>query len=136
MINGDEFQQLELEINSLGVEAIASTRVAELLTTIKTLDVQLLIAQNALELSLTNIGNVVPDIAQKVMSMCGRTDQKTKKKVAELAAGLVSQCDDSVQTYLAKAMMDALSLLGVDLGDLTGEATEESNDEWTPHNHD
>ena len=134
MISGEEFQALEERV-AAGVE-LTIEHAKTLLDTVRALDVQLLIAQNALELSLANTSNVVPDIAQKVMSMCGRTDQKTKKKVAELAAGLVSQCDDSVQTYLAKAMIDALSLLGVDLGDLTEEATEESNDEWTPHNHD
>ena len=130
MISGEDFQKVEQELAS-GASTISSEIVSSLVETIKVLDLHLAIAQNSIELSLANTGNVVPDIAHKVMSICGRTDQKTKKKVAELAAQVVAQCEDSVQTYLAKAILEAMQL---------PEVQPESQDDpyagSAPHNHD
>ena len=130
MISGEDFQKVEQELAS-GASTISSEIVSSLVETIKVLDLHLAIAQNSIELSLANTGNVVPDIAHKVMSICGRTDQKTKKKVAELAAQVVAQCEDSVQTYLAKALLEAMQL---------PEVQPESQDDpyagRAPHNHD
>lgn len=128
MISGEDFQALEEQITE-GVE-VAQERIKDLLDTIRALDLQLLIAQNALDLTLTNLNNVVPELAQKVLSMCGRTDQKIKKKIAELSAGVVAECEGSVQSYLAKATIEALGVLGIQLPE------PEDDDDWTPNNHD
>ena len=131
MISAEDFQEIEQTIAS-GASTVASEKVEALIETIKVLDLHLAIAQNSVELSLANTGSVVPDLAHQVMSMCGRTDQKTKKKVAELAAQVVNQCEDSVQTYLAKAIIEAMGL-----SDSTAaSAEEEVGDGWVPHNHD
>jgi hypothetical protein len=59
--------------------------------------------------------------------MCGRTDSKSKKKVAELAANAVLQCEGSVQTYLVKATLEAMKVLGINLDDIS--ETEEDTDD-------
>jgi hypothetical protein len=139
VINTEDFQQLVSDLEA-GVEP--SVSVADLVATIRALDVQLLIAQNALELSIANLNIAVSDTAQQVLAACGRTDNKTKKKMAELAAGMVNKCEGSVQTYLAKAFIEAAENLGVswpsDADLLTEEEIPviEAGDPWAPHNHD
>lgn len=112
MIDAEEFQKIVAAVEE-GTE-VTRDQVAGLIDVIQRLDLQLLIAQNGLELSLTNLANVVPDLAERVLALAGRTDKKIKKKIAELAAGTVAQCEDSVQTYLVKATLEALNLLGID----------------------
>lgn len=130
MISAEDFQKVEQEL-ATGASTVASETVESLVETIKVLDFHLAITQNAIELSLANTGNVVPDIAHKVMAMCGRTDQKMKKKVAEVAAQVVVQCEDSVQTYLAKAILEAMELSNV-----KSEPQEDPYAGQAPHNHD
>jgi hypothetical protein len=112
LIDAEEFQKIVAAVEE-GTE-VTRDQVAGLIDVIQRLDLQLLIAQNGLELSLTNLANVVPDLAERVLALAGRTDKKIKKKIAELAAGTVAQCEDSVQTYLVKATLEALNLLGID----------------------
>lgn len=121
MLSAEEFQEI--------VEAVADNKTitqeqaTSLIDVIHRLDLQLLIAQNGLELSLANMTVVVPDLAERVLSASGRTDNKIKKKVAELAAGVVVQFEDSVQTYLVNATLEALQLLGITPEDIAVEET-------------
>ena len=121
MLSAEEFQEI--------VEAVADNKTitqeqaTSLIDVIHRLDLQLLIAQNGLELSLANMTVVVPDLAERVLSASGRTDSKIKKKIAELAAGVVVQFEDSVQTYLVNATLEALQLLGITPEDIAVEET-------------
>jgi hypothetical protein len=124
LIKPEDFQQL---VQDLEENKPRNISVVELVDTIKELDMQLLIAQNALELSMVNLSTVVPDLAERVLAMCGRTDSKSKKKVAELAANAVLQCEGSVQTYLVKATLEAMKVLGINLDDIS--ETEEDTDD-------
>jgi hypothetical protein len=136
LIDAEEFQKIVAAYEQ-GFE-VTPDQVAGLIDVIQRLDLQLLIAQNGLELSLANLTNVVPDLAERVLALAGRTDNKIKKKVAELAAGTVAQCEDSVQTYLVKATLEALKLLGVEPEDLIQdeEPVHVEEDTFVPHNHD
>jgi hypothetical protein len=121
MISAEEFQEI--------VEAVADDKVitqeqaTSLIDVIHRLDLQLLIAQNGLELSLANVNVIVPDLAERVLAASGRTDNKIKKKIAQLAAGTVVQFEDSVQTYLVNATLEALQLLGITPEDIAVEET-------------
>lgn len=121
MLSAEEFQEI--------VEAVADNKTitqeqaTSLIDVIHRLDLQLLIAQNGLELSLANMTVIVPDLAERVLSASGRTDNKIKKKIAELAAGVVVQFEDSVQTYLVNATLEALQLLGITPEDIAVEET-------------
>ncbi len=111
MINAEEFQEIVAAVADN--KDITQGQAASLIDVIHRLDLQLLIAQNGLELSLANVNVIVPDLAERVLAMSGRTDNKSKKKVAELAAGTVVKFEDSVQTYLVKATLEAMELLGI-----------------------
>jgi hypothetical protein len=121
LLNAEEFQEI--------VEAVADNKTitqdqaASLIDVIHRLDLQLLIAQNGLELSLANVNVIVPDLAERVLAASGRTDNKIKKKIAQLAAGTVVQFEDSVQTYLVNATLEALQLLGITPEDIAVEET-------------
>jgi len=139
MISAENFEEI--------VEAVAANKnvtqeqVSSLIDVIRRLDLQLLIAQNGLELTLTNAHVVIPNLAERVLSLAGRTDQKIKKKVAELAAQNVVELESSVQAYLVKATIEAMNLLGINFED----DDEDENINITkedpyageaPHNHD
>jgi hypothetical protein len=134
LLNAEEFQEI---ITAVAEDKdITKEQVAGLIDVIHRLDLQLLIAQNGLELSLANVNVIVPDLAERVLAMSGRTDNKSKKKVAELAAGTVVQFQDSVQTYLVNATLEAMELLGITPENFAVEETDLDNDLWVPHNHD
>ena len=140
MIKPEEFKKLVEDLEA-GVAPTADLDV--LATTIRALDVQLLIAQNALDLSMENARIAVSNIAEQVLAACGRTDQKTKKKIAEMAAGMVARCEESVQMYLAKALLEATSTLGLEWPEAEESAEDpdlwsssEPDPLWAPHNHD
>ena len=91
-----------------------------LVKTIQQMDVQLLIGQNALQLAMENLAVAVPAIGQKVMERCGRTDKKVKHAVAEMSADLVGSCEESIQSYMIGAMLEAAQMLDVSLDELLG----------------
>ena len=141
MISAEDFEEI--------VEAVAANKdvtqeqVSSLIDVIRRLDLQLLIAQNGLELTLTNAHVVIPNLAERVLSLAGRTDQKIKKKVAELAAQNVIELESSVQAYLVKATIEAMNLLGINFEDEDEDEDENINitkeDPYAgeaPHNHD
>lgn len=137
MIKPEDFKKL---VDDIAAGNPVSVSIGDLVDTIKEMDLQLLISQNALELCLTNLVSVVPDLAEKVLAMSGRTEQKIKKKVAELAAGVVSQCEDSLQTYMFKAQLEAMRLMNISVDDLIAEQAAavvvEEEDSFVPNNQD
>jgi hypothetical protein len=137
LIKPEDFKKL---VDDIAAGNPVSVAVSDLVDTIKEMDLQLLISQNALELCLTNLVSVVPDLAEKVLAMSGRTEQKIKKKVAELAAGVVSQCEDSLQTYMVKAQLEAMRLMNISVDDLITEQAAavavEEEDSFVPNNQD
>jgi hypothetical protein len=121
LLSAEEFQEIVAAVADN--KTITQDQAASLIDVIHRLDLQLLIAQNGLELSLANVNVIVPDLAERVLAASGRTDNKIKKKIAELAAGVVVQFENSVQTYLVNATLEALQLLGITPEDIAVEET-------------
>ena len=129
MLNAEEFQEIVAAVADN--KDITQGQAASLIDVIHRLDLQLLIAQNALELSLANVNVVVPDLAERVLAASGRTDNKSKKKIAELAAGVVAQFEGSVQTYLVNATLEAMQLLGIKPDEFLNDDDEEEDEDTT-----
>ncbi len=119
MIKPEEFEKIIKSVED-GVE-VTIDEVRNLIDTIRQMDLQLLIGQNALNLAIENIHVIVPTLAQQVMERCGRTDKKIKKFVSELSAQNVLQFEASVQSYVVNALMEASRLLNITLNDLVGD---------------
>jgi hypothetical protein len=119
LIKPEEFEKIIKSVED-GVE-ITVDEVRNLIDTIRQMDLQLLIGQNALNLAIENIHVIVPTLAQQVMERCGRTDKKIKKFVSELSAQNVLQFEASVQSYVVNALMEASRLLNITLNDLVGD---------------
>jgi len=120
MLTGDQYEQIA-NARATG-EQVTDEQVDALLTTIQKLDLHLAIAQNALQLSIENITVAVPSLAESVMQSCGRTDQKMKKKVADMAASAVANCENSLHTYITSAFLEAARMLGEDIEDFIGQS--------------
>lgn len=129
MLNAEEFQEIVAAVADN--KDITQGQAASLIDVIHRLDLQLLIAQNALELSLANVSVIVPDLAERVLAASGRTDNKSKKKIAELAAGVVAQFEGSVQTYLVNATLEAMQLLGIKPDEFLNDDEEEEDEDTT-----
>jgi hypothetical protein len=119
LIKPEEFEKIIKSVED-GVE-VTVDEVRNLIDTIRQMDLQLLIGQNALNLAIENIHVIVPTLAQQVMERCGRTDKKIKKFVSELSAQNVLQFEASVQSYVVNALMEASRLLNITLNDLVGD---------------
>jgi hypothetical protein len=119
LIKPEEFEKIIKSVED-GVE-VTIDEVRNLIDTIRQMDLQLLIGQNALNLAIENIHVIVPTLAQQVMERCGRTDKKIKKFVSELSAQNVLQFEASVQSYVVNALMEASRLLNITLNDLVGD---------------
>ena len=119
MIKPEEFEKIIKSVED-GVE-VTIDEVRNLIDTIRQMDLQLLIGQNALNLAIENIHVIVPTLAQQVMERSGRTDKKIKKFVSELSAQNVLQFEASVQSYVVNALMEASRLLNITLNDLVGD---------------
>jgi hypothetical protein len=119
LIKPEEFEKIIKSVED-GVE-VTVDEVRNLIDTIRQMDLQLLIGQNALNLAIENIHVIVPTLAQQIMERCGRTDKKIKKFVSELSAQNVLQFEASVQSYVVNALMEASRLLNITLNDLVGD---------------
>jgi ribosomal protein S13 len=119
LIKPEDFEKIIKSVED-GVE-ITVDEVRNLIDTIRQMDLQLLIGQNALNLAIENIHVIVPTLAQQIMERCGRTDKKIKKFVSELSAQNVLQFEASVQSYVVNALMEASRLLNITLNDLVGD---------------
>jgi hypothetical protein len=67
--------------------------------------------QNALQLSMDNSQEIFPAMGEKILSLSGRTDSKTKKKVAKYSAEVAARFNVSIQLYLAGAAEKAKEIL-------------------------
>ena len=119
MIKPEDFEKIIKSVED-GVE-VTVDEIRNLIDTIRQMDIQLLIGQNALNLAVENMHVIVPALAQQVMERCGRTDKKIKKFVSELSAQNVLQFEASVQSYVVNALLEASRLLNVTLNDLVGD---------------
>jgi hypothetical protein len=109
MINPEEFKVLSDAIKA--EETLTSEQASTLLQVVYELDANLIILQNALELTLMNAEEVVPAVAEKVLAMAGRTDTKVKKKAATFAAQVTAQFQTATHMYLNGAYEQAVELL-------------------------
>ena len=119
MIKPEEFEKIIKSVED-GVE-VTIDEVRNLIDTIRQMDLQLLIGQNALNLAIENIHVIVPTLAQQIMERCGRTDKKIKKFVSELSAQNVLQFESSVQSYVVNALMEASRMMNITINDLVGD---------------
>jgi len=118
MMTPEEF--LEISTAATDGTPLTQDQALALVRTIQRMDLMLLIGQNALNLMVENAAETIPALSQKVVAMCGRTDNKIKRKAAELSAELFADIEMSLQTYLANAMIEGARILGVDLAELLG----------------
>lgn len=109
MLSAEEFKEIADAINL--DTPLTSEQARNLLGTIYELDANLVIVQNALELTLENAEQVMPAIAEKVLAMSGRTDQKAKKKAAEFSADVMARYQYATHMYLQGAFEEAEVML-------------------------
>ena len=83
----------------------------DLLEAIYELDANLVILQNALELSVANAEMVLQELALQVLKIAGRTDTKAKKKAAQLSATVLINFQNAIHYYLAGAYEQAQEML-------------------------
>jgi hypothetical protein len=134
MLTAEEFKEVADAINL--DTTLTSEQAKSLLATVYELDANLVIVQNALELTLTNAEEVMPAIAEKILAMSGRTDQKAKKKAAEFAADVMARYQYATHMYLQGAFEEAEVMLtklknGETFESLTEQPTETTTTEET-----
>lgn len=118
MLKPEEYAEIVKAVNDK--EQLTHEQAIALVRTIQQMDLQLLIGQNALQLATENMAVMIPAIAQKTMERCGRTDKKIKRRIAEMAAEAVGSFEESLQAYLAGALLEAARLLEINIEDLLG----------------
>lgn len=124
MITSEDFAAVVKAVEA--GETVDNETVKELVRTLMELDANLVILQNALELSVENAHEIIPGVAEKVLSMSGRTDGKSKKRVAKYAAEVTARFEIALQMYLAGAAEKAREMLD-EVGQLS-EQDEETTD--------
>lgn len=122
MITPEDFSRIKEDIDN-GSD-ITPEDIKSLVDTIYEMDTQLVILQNALQLAVDNSQEVIPAVAEKVLSLSGRTDTKIKKKVAQYAADVTARYEIAVHLYLAGAADKAREMLG-GTPDISEETTQE-----------
>lgn len=128
MLSPEEFAVIATKID--GGEALTNEDAKSLLNTIYQMDINSVILQNCLQLSIDNSKEVIPAVAEKVLSMSGRTDGKSKKKAASYAADVAARFEVALQMYLAGAAEKAFEMLnGVTSTEETEPAQEADNEE-------
>jgi hypothetical protein len=108
MLQADEFKEV---VKAVEGGTATPEQVKAMLTTIYELDTNLVILQNALELAVANSVELFPAITEKILSMAGRTDGKSKKKAAKFAAEVTARFEVSIQLYLSGAYEQAQDML-------------------------
>lgn len=123
MISAEDFQELVKSVENN--EQIPTEKVKELVTTIYEMDANLVILQNCLQLATENARDVIPAVAEKVLSMAGRTDTKSKNKAAKFAADVTARFEIALQMYLAGAAEKAQEILNGTTEDTETEPTQQ-----------
>jgi hypothetical protein len=132
MLSSDDFREV---VKAVDEDTLTNEQAKALLTTVYELDANLVILQNALELAVSNAIELFPAMAEKILSMSGRTDGKSKKKAAKFAADVTARYEVSVQLYLSGAFEQAQDMLAklasgeISLVEDPTEPTQEATDE-------
>lgn len=123
MLRPEQFAEIAQAVHD--EQPLTHQQAIDLVRTVQQMDLQLIIGQNALQLSMDNAFTALPALAEKVLERAGRTDKKIKKSIAALAAEAVNECDTSVQGYIAGAVLEASQLLNISLYEFMGVDQEE-----------
>lgn len=127
MISQEDFKAILEKVSNN--EQPTLEEVNELTTLIIALDTNVMILQNALELSVSNAAEVIPAVAEQVLRYSGRNDTKIKKKAAKFAAEMTARFEMVLQMYLAQAYENTQKILnGEEVEVLDTEKGDESNE--------
>jgi hypothetical protein len=124
MMTPEQFTQIAEAVEAGTTPPVEDVKL--LVDAVRRLDTLMFIFQNGLELLASNVADTMPQLAQQVQARCGRTEQKTTKAVAELAATSVAMNDQMVQGYITTAMFAAATHLNTTIEDLLGVSPEEA----------
>jgi len=128
MLTPEEFGDISKRVDD--GEVLTNEETKSLLKTIYHMDVNSVIFQNCLQLAMDNARDVIPAVAEKVLSMSGRTDSKSKKKAATYAADVSARFEVALHMYLAEAAEKAFEMLeGMSDTETTEPAQEADNEE-------
>lgn len=109
MIDAERFIVLADKVKDNQVLSIEETK--ELLEVIYSIDANLVIIQQALELAVANSQDACQIVASNVLSISGRTDNKAKKKAADFSARVAAGLETSIHEYLIHASEQAEEML-------------------------
>lgn len=127
MISQEDFKAILEKVSNN--EQPTLEEVNELTTLIIALDTNVMILQNALELSVSNAAEVIPAVAEQILRYSGRNDTKIKKKAAKFAAEMTARFEMVLQMYLAQAYENTQKILnGEEVEVLDTEKGDESNE--------
>jgi hypothetical protein len=121
----EDYTQIEKAVEA--GNQLSAEQVQMLLQTVNRLDGTLFVFQNSLQLFAESTAAAVPQLAQKIMARCGRTDTKIKKSVATMAAETVISIEEAIQSYLVTCMLQIAEQLGISIEELL-QATQEQPD--------
>lgn len=124
----DQYKEIEKAVEE--GTPLTQEQIDMLIKTVSRLDGTMFVFQNSLQLMAESMASAVPQLAQKVMQRCGRTDKKIKKAIAEMAAETVVSIEESIQRYMVTCMLQLAEHLSVSIEDLI--ATGEPEDEEQP----
>ena len=130
MIKPEEFAELAKSIEE--GNDVPNEKAKDIIRTIYEMDASIVIIQNTLELAVENAREIIPAVAQRVLSMSGRTGNKIETKAAKYAAEITARFEIALQMYLSGAAEKAEEMLNgtISLEDsLTDDPREEIKDE-------
>ena len=105
----EDFKVLVDKIN--GDTLLSLQEQKDLLEAVYEIDANLVILQNALELSVANAEDALQALAMQVLQIAGRSDNKAKTKAAKLSAGVLVNFQNAIHYYLAEAYEQAQVML-------------------------
>jgi hypothetical protein len=109
MIDAERFIELANKVKEDTVLSIEECK--ELLEVVYSIDANLVVLQQALELAVANSQDACQMVASNVLSLSGRTDNKAKKKAADYSARVAAGLEISIQEYLVYASEQAEQML-------------------------
>ena len=92
-------------------EAISPEDAKLLVETVRELDAQAVIYQNAVVLCNENVNVIARALSEGVMKRCGRTGKKIERAVSKLVANALARHEMSLTLYLTGAFAEAGQLL-------------------------
>jgi hypothetical protein len=104
MISPDEFKEIYDRVEA--GEDLSNADAKSLIEAIVELDGSVILLQNAVVLAHGNTRVVVETLAESILARTGRTDKKTKKAIAKIAASALARYEISLQMFLSGALTD------------------------------